>query len=181
MSKLSNIEQSLKTNPKVRLVQKALDGFYSDLNHEFSQTRVVHYVVAPKKGAYTKESLQKFMGELVPKEIGRAYSKKDFSEDDSCLKFGYLYFREEDVEEITDNFTKNKLTEIIIYPFPSKAFAEDVLKKKVAPTSVKKEVLNNYKSFHRLFNSRKSYPPKITNEYEFLSMLSQILFPEGKR
>ncbi len=179
MSKLSNIEQSLKTNPEVKLVQKALDGFYSDLNHEFSQTRVVHYVVAPKKGAYTRESLQKFMGELIPKEIGRAYSKKDFSEDDSCLKFGYLYFRDEDVEEITDNFTKNRLTEILIFPFPSKSFAEDVLEKRVAPTSVEKQILKKYKLYPNY--RRKIYLPKITNEFEFISALSQFLFPEGKR
>ncbi len=139
-SKLANIEQALKANPKLGLVHKALDVSFPSAKYGLAVVRTLDYFVAPKKGLYTAESLQKFMTALIPKEIEKVRSLISFNEDDFYLNFGSLFFQEYHPER--------KKTEISIRPFPSKAFVRDLLENKISSEHfVRKEILKKYKGF----------------------------------
>jgi len=134
---LQKIEQSLKTNHNLGFVHKDKDLSFC------GGKRYVDYFVAPRKRLNTKESLQKFMVNLIPRELNLSRNWINFDEEcHGYLGFGYLYFRDYDNSKIGE-------TNIEVHPFPSVSFVKDILKGKISrgitSTMFKKKILNeNY-------------------------------------
>jgi|SRR3989344_4763405 len=96
MSKLTIVRQALERNPDIDVVN-VLDSiniqtisYPSDLG---GWAHTVIYAVAPKRGLYTAEELQRFMDRLIPGV--EPTTRDDFREEHENLLFGKLYFDEE--------------------------------------------------------------------------------------
>ncbi len=148
MTKLDRIREELYANNDIVVVSGEEKV---SLPSSFSWCHTVDYYVAPKKGIYTADGLQKFMMGLLP-DI-KPTSVDDFLKSDCQLSFGKLYFDEKIGEErtistrvctLTDELMKDKfgfvegqqtiekdttlpyMRRVWVRPFPSERIAEDI-------------------------------------------------------
>ncbi len=99
MSQLKVIKEALESNPEVITIKvnellntlHIFDSIVSSIVH------MVNYIVAPKRGLYTANELQRFMMELVP-GIEPIHTNK-FVQYSDRLEFGGLSFEEIIIEE----------------------------------------------------------------------------------
>lgn len=96
MSKLDTIRTALQNDSRMQIVSAIEHTFFPNPNGYWTHT--VDFVVAPNRGLYTATELQAFMTSLVP---GLTPTTSDrFSDWDTSLEFGKLYFDEDIGKEI---------------------------------------------------------------------------------